>query len=152
MASSVDFYCRYNVTNKGSFTFFEIYESGKIKYANGAGDVIRRDFTLGTAVLSEIRKMISESHIFSEIDTRWPDKDNSGGQELELRIGSDHISFTCSNIGSVAEIDRYYRQENIEISGDNPDPLGLKLFFYLCQDMRVLVQSLIKTHFSTRAM
>ena len=152
MASSEDFYCRYYVTNKGSFTFLEIYESGKIKYSNGAGEIIRRRCTLGIAVLAEIKKMISESHILSEIDTRWPDKDSSGGQELEIRIGNEHISFTCSNIGSIAEIDRYYRQENIGVSDDNSDPFGLKSFFYLCQDLRVLVQSLIKTHFSTRAM
>jgi protein mago nashi len=152
MAKSGDFYCRYHVSNKGTFTEYEVKENGVLKYANGCGEIIRRNCTLSSAVLTEIRRIILDSGILNEIDTRWPDKDSTGGQELEIRIGNEHISFTCSNIGSVAEIDRFYKKENIEVTTDKPDPLGLKSFFYLGQDLRVLIQSLIKTHFSTRAM
>jgi protein mago nashi len=31
--------------------------------------------------------------IIREDDTKWPQKNKDGRQELEIRIGSDHISF-----------------------------------------------------------
>jgi len=37
-----------------------------------------------------------------EDDTKWPQKNKDGRQELEIRLGSDHISFevSCFNLRS----------------------------------------------------
>lgn len=37
--------------------------------------------------------MIKDSEIMKEDDTRWPQKNKDGKQELEIRLGNEHISF-----------------------------------------------------------
>ena len=46
-------------------------------------------------------------------------------------LGNEHISFTCSKIASLSEV-----------SGTD-DPEGLRGFYFLVQDLKVLVFSLI---------
>ncbi len=58
-----------------------------------------------------------------------------GRQELEIVLGTEHISFTCSKIGSLAEI------------ASSADPEGLRGFYFLVQDLRSLVFSLVGMHF-----
>lgn len=70
-----------------------------------------------------------------EDDSSWPEPDRVGRQELEIVFGSEHISFTCSKIGSLAEI------------GSSKDPEGLRAFYFLVQDLRCLVFSLVGMHF-----
>ena len=48
-------------------------------------------------------------------------QDRGGRQELEIKIGSEHISFTCAKIGSLLDVQ------------DSPDPDGLRIFYYLVQ-------------------
>ena len=83
-----------------------------------------------------------------EDDTNWPKKSIVGKQELEIRVGSDHIAFevrvqpspfrawhsllTCvygaqtAKIGSLVDV------------ADSEDPEGLRVFYYLVQDLKVL--------------
>ncbi len=146
-----DFYCRYHVFNKGSFTEFEFRVDGSLRYANKSyGEIIRRNLKVAPAVISQIREMILGSGILKRIDTKWPDKDGSSGQEMEIRVGNEHISFTCSHLGSMSDIDRFYRKENLDAQED--DPLGLTSFYYLGQDLKALVMSQIKVHFSANSM
>ncbi len=70
-----------------------------------------------------------------EDDTNWPEPDRVGRQELEIVLGTEHISFTCSKIGSLAEIQA------------SKDPEGLRAFYFLVQDLRCLVFSLVGMHF-----
>jgi protein mago nashi len=78
-----------------------------------------------------------------EDDANWPKKNIVGKQELEIRLGNDHISFEVrftsfkyndavpdiglqtAKIGSLVDIQ------------DSEDPEGLRVFYYLVQDLKV---------------
>jgi len=44
-------------------------------------------------MISEIKRIIKDSEIMKEDDSKWPQKNKDGRQELEIRLGSEHISF-----------------------------------------------------------
>lgn len=73
--------------------------------------------------------------ILKEDDNNWPAPDRVGRQELEVVIGGQHISFTCTKLGSVLQVQ------------NSKDPDGLRIFYYLVQDLKCLVFSLISAHF-----
>ncbi len=149
MAHSEDFYCRYNLFYKGSFTELEFRANGSLKYANRSyGEIIRRNCKVSHEVISQIRSLVLDSGILKRNDAKWPDKDPSSGQEMEIRLGEEHISFTCSNLSSMSEIERFYKKENVDTQVED-DPLGLKAFYYLGLDIKALVMTLIKSDFST---
>ena len=50
------------------------------------------------AVMAEFKRIIQESEVSKEDDNQWPVPDKVGRQELEFRIGREHISFTVSLI------------------------------------------------------
>lgn len=54
---------------------------------------------------------------------------------MEIVIGEEHISFTTSKIGSFFDVDK------------SSDPAGLGLFYYLVQDLKCFVFSIISLHF-----
>lgn len=60
-----------------------------------------------------------------EDDGNWPKKNIVGKQELEIRIDNEHISFETAKIGSLADV------------ADSADPDGLRVFYYLVQDLKV---------------
>ncbi len=89
----------------------------------------------------------TEAH-HREDDTNWPKKNIVGKQELEIRVGNDHIAFevrfqnrrfpawrisfdtyVCvvqtAKIGSLVDV------------ADSEDPEGLRVFYYLVQDLKV---------------
>ncbi|GAB7343161.1 hypothetical protein MBLNU457_1234t2 [Dothideomycetes sp. NU457] len=74
----------------------------------------------------------------AEDDTKWPQKNKDGRQELEIRIGNEHISFETAKIGSLVDVN------------DSEDPEGLRVFYYLVQDLKALVFSLIALHFKIK--
>ena len=51
---------------------------------------------MSSLLVSEIKKIIKDSEIMKEDDTRWPQKNKDGKQELEIKLGSEHISFEVS--------------------------------------------------------
>lgn len=73
--------------------------------------------------------------VVREDDKLWPLPDRVGRQELEVVMGSEHISFTTSKIGSLLNVQ------------ESKDPEGYRAFYYLIQDLKALVFSLIATHF-----
>ncbi|KAG6840514.1 hypothetical protein C0991_006274 [Blastosporella zonata] len=73
-----------------------------------------------------------------EDDTNWPKKNIVGKQELEIRVGSDHIAFETAKIGALVDIQ------------DSEDPEGLRVFYYLVQDLKCLIFSLISLHFKIK--
>ncbi|CAM9514282.1 unnamed protein product, partial [Laminaria digitata] len=137
------FYCRYYVGHKGKFGHefmeFEFSSSGKLRYANNSNykndTMIRKEVTVSQAVLDEVRRIIQEADIIAEDDHNWPEPDRVGRQELEVKLGKEHISFTCSKIGSLLDVQ------------ESNDPEGLRIFYYLIQDLKCLVFSLITLHF-----
>jgi len=72
---------------------------------------------------------------FREDDGKWPQKNKDGRQELEIRLGNEHISFETAKIGSLVDVQ------------ESADPEGLRVFYYLVQDLKALVFSLISLHF-----
>jgi hypothetical protein len=82
--------------------------------------------------------MVKESEIMKEDDTKWPQKNKDGRQELEIRLGNEHISFETAKIGSLVDVT------------ESQDPEGLRVFYYLVQDLKALVFSLIALHFKVR--
>ena len=103
--------------------------------------MITKSVQLSTAVVAEFRRIIEESEVVREDDSLWPEPDISGEggtQELEVVLGADHISFACAKIGSLLDVH------------DCKDPDGLRVFYYLIQDMKALVFSLIALHFKIK--
>ncbi|CAM9722715.1 unnamed protein product [Ascophyllum nodosum] len=143
---SDQFYCRYYVGHKGKFGHefmeFEFSSSGKLRYANNSNykndTMIRKEVIVSQAVLDEVRRIIEQADIVSEDDNNWPEPDRVGRQELEVKLGKEHISFTCSKIGSLLDVQ------------ESNDPEGLRIFYYLIQDLKCLVFSLITLHFKIR--
>ncbi|KAK7036685.1 hypothetical protein VNI00_011350 [Paramarasmius palmivorus] len=93
---------------------------------------------IGPLVVKELKRIVEASEIVKEDDTNWPKKNIVGKQELEIRIGNDHIAFETAKIGSLVDIQ------------DSEDPEGLRVFYYLIQDLRCLVFSLISLHFKIK--
>lgn len=73
-----------------------------------------------------------------EDDGKWPQKNKDGRQELEIKIGGEHISFETAKIGSLVDVT------------ESADPEGLRVFYYLVQDLKALVFSLISLHFKIK--
>jgi len=134
---------RYYVGHKGKFGHefleFEFRPDGKIRYANNSHykneTMIRKEVHVSESVLQELKRIIEDSEILREDDSLWPEPDRIGKQELEIVMGSDHISFTTTKIGSLLEVQ------------ESKDPEGLRIFYYLVQDLKLLVFSLINKHF-----
>jgi protein mago nashi len=147
MAEDVgEFYVRYYVGHKGKFGHefleFEFRPDGKLRYANNSNykndTMIRKEVFLTQAALRECRRIISDSEILKEDDNNWPEPDRVGRQELEIVMGNDHISFTTSKIGSLLDVQ------------SSKDPEGLRIFYYLVQDLKCFVFSLIGLHFKIK--
>ncbi|KAJ9171174.1 hypothetical protein P3X46_014572 [Hevea brasiliensis] len=167
-AEDDEFYLRYYVGHKGKFGHefleFEFRPDGKLRYANNSNykndTMIRKEVFLTPAVVRECRRIISESEFFvcsfcgyviselvqmiwvsqimKEDDANWPEPDRVGRQELEIVMGNEHISFTTSKIGSLVDVQ------------SSKDPEGLRIFYYLVQDLKCFVFSLISLHFKIK--
>lgn len=48
---------------------------------------------VSSLLIAEIKRIVKDSEIMKEDDSRWPQKNKDGRQELEIRLGSDHIQF-----------------------------------------------------------
>eukprot|EP00051_Salpingoeca_urceolata_P007073 m.93911 g.93911 ORF g.93911 m.93911 type:complete len:151 (-) comp15107_c1_seq1:27-479(-) len=138
-----DFYVRYYVGHKGKFGHefleFEFRPDGKMRYANNSqyknDTMIRKECFVSPTVLQELKRIVEDSEITKEDDNMWPMPDRVGRQELEIVLGDEHISFTTSKIGSLVDVN------------DSKDPEGLRAFYYLVQDLKCFVFSLMTLHF-----
>lgn len=90
------------------------------------------------SVMDELKRVIVDSEIMAEDDAAWPPPDRVGRQELEIVIGDEHISFTTSKTGSLVDVNQ------------SKDPEGMRGFYYLVQDLKCLVFSLIGLHFKIK--
>lgn len=124
------------------FLEFEIRPDGLLRYANHSNyrkeSMIRKEVILSPLVLGQIMEMIQEAEILREDDRLWPQPDRSGRQELEIITGGVHIRFSTNKIGSLLDVQ------------ESEDPEGLKVFYYLVQDLKTLVLSLISVHFKIK--
>jgi len=138
-----DFYVRYYVGHKGKFGHefleFEFRPEGKLRYANNSHykneTMIRKEVHVSPSVMGELKRVIEDSEVMKEDDHQWPQPDRVGKQELEIVLGDEHISFNTSKIGSLLDVQ------------ESKDPEGLRIFYYLVQDLKCFVFSLISLHF-----
>ncbi|KAH8894232.1 Mago nashi protein [Thozetella sp. PMI_491] len=155
-ASNEQFYLRYYSGHSGRFghEFLEFDfravgdgRSATARYANNSNyrndSLIRKEMYVSSLVIEEIKRIIKQSEILKEDDAKWPTKNKDGKQELEIRLGNDHISFELTRsqtakIGSINDVT------------ESADPEGLRVFYYLVQDLRALVFSLIALHFKIK--
>jgi hypothetical protein len=65
--------------------------------------------SVSALLISEIKRIIKDSEITKEDDLRWPKKNKDGRQELEIRLGTDHIQFEvrCIRVSMAAVIDLF---------------------------------------------
>jgi protein mago nashi len=141
-----EFYLRYYVGHKGKFGHefleFEFQPNGLLRYSNNSQykkeHMIRKQVFVTRSVLEELQRIVLESEILKEDDKAWPEPDRIGKQELEIVCGGEHIFFETSKIGSLIDVD------------SSGDPEGLKVFYYLVQDLKCFVFSLIRMHFKIR--
>ncbi|KAJ2891636.1 hypothetical protein GGI21_002424 [Coemansia aciculifera] len=125
------------------FFRFEIDERGRLSYANDSkyrrDSLIEKSLTLSPAMLKEIRRIVEDSEIMSESDAKWPRRDKVNGRvQLEIIMGERRINFETAKIGSLSDI------------VDTQDPEGLRVLYYLMQDFKCLVMSLISLHFKIK--
>ncbi|PAV78263.1 hypothetical protein WR25_17662 [Diploscapter pachys] len=141
-----DFYVRYYVGHKGKFGHefleFEFRPNGMLRYANNSNykndTMIRKEATVSPSVIKELKRIVEDSEIMQEDDSKWPEPDKVGRQELEILCNNEHISFTTGKIGALADVN------------NSQDPDGLRSFYYLVQDLKCLVFSLIGLHFKIK--
>lgn len=160
------FYMKYYIGHKGRFghEFLEIEVEGRpgrwhLRYANQSnysssgvvrtdrprsdvrdrGDtVIRKDCDLSRHVVLELARIIQDSEIVLEDDKGWPRANANGMQTLEVVLNDSHIKFETTKIGSLLDVQKA------------EDPEGLRVFYYLIQDIKCFVFSLISLHFKIK--
>ncbi|KTW26325.1 hypothetical protein T552_04181 [Pneumocystis carinii B80] len=146
VADKEPFYLRYYSGHTGRFGHefleFDFRADGTSRYANNSNyrndSLIRKEMCVSQSVISELKRIVRESEIMKENDSKWPKKDKDGRQELEIRLGNNHISFETAKIGSLVDVQ------------ESEDPEGLRVFYYLVQDLKALSFSLISLHFKIR--
>merc|ERR1712224_288642 len=67
--------------------------------------MIRKEVVVSDTIVNEFRRIIQDSGILKEDDMIWPTPDKVGRQELELVIGSVHVSLCTTKIGSLSDVD-----------------------------------------------
>ena len=124
------------------FLEFELRPDGKLRYANNSNykhdTLIKKEVFVSRAVVEEAKRIVRASEIHKESDARWPEGDRAGRQELELVLGEEHISLATAKIGSLLDVQ------------SSKDPEGLRVFYYVVQDLKALVFSLINLHVKLR--
>ncbi|CDR95222.1 mago nashi protein, putative [Babesia bigemina] len=137
------FYLRYYVGHEGKFGHefleFELTSDGKLRYTNNSNyrkdSMIKKEAFLTRAVIAEMKRIVLESEITSEDHTDWPIPDRVGRQELELKIEGKRYTYSTSKIGSLSDVQ------------NSKDPNGMRVFYYLVQDLKCFVFSLISLCF-----
>ncbi|KAG8833793.1 hypothetical protein FRC18_003061 [Serendipita sp. 400] len=144
MSSESDpFYFSTGHSGKHGHEFLEFeYSHGRLRYANNSNyrndSLIRKEMFVGPLIVKELKRIVETSEIVKEDDSNWPKPNIVGKQELEVRLGTDHISFHTAKIGSLMDV------------SESEDPEGLRVFYYLVQDVKCLVFSLISLHFKIK--
>ncbi len=59
---------------------------------------------VSSLMISEMKRIIKDSEIMKEDDTKWPQKNKDGKQELEIRLGNEHISFEVITLSTLSSL------------------------------------------------
>lgn len=112
-----------------------------VRYANQSNyrdeDLIRKEVAVSMLVVEELMRIVRESQILLADDSKWPKPQRESKQELEVRFGKDKMIWKTKGRLSLANIEAEANE------GEN----GLKSFYYLVQDVKVFVFSLMSINF-----
>ncbi|KAI3645342.1 hypothetical protein MP228_011506 [Amoeboaphelidium protococcarum] len=146
--SKDNFYLHYYSGHRGKFGHefieFEVRSNGLVRYANHSNykndSMIKKEFYISQIVIDEMRRIIEKSRLVEShvTDKDWPKPDRVGKQEFDYEYGDTKVHLQTSKIGSLTEVNAC------------KDSDGLSLFYYLVQDLRCLILSLISLHFKIR--
>ena len=50
--------------------------------------------------MEEVKRIVTKSEIIEEDDSKWPEPNTDGRQELEILLDNKHIFFTVSDVVS----------------------------------------------------
>ena len=113
-----------------------------LRYANHTNyrdeDIIRKELCVSIAVLRTILDVVRESQVLLENDEKWPLPETASKHELEIRCGKNLKIMKTKGVSSLASIRGMEDEE------------GLKVFYYLVQDLKMLVFSLMSLHFKVK--
>eukprot|EP00979_Chaetoceros_neogracilis_P006252 scaffold1262_cov206-Chaetoceros_neogracile.AAC.6 len=106
-----EFYLRFYAGNANDQMEFILTPSGRLQYANNSvyrhDTMIHKEVCVSPAVVDEFKRIVQTSGIKSVDDSKWPICESSKQirrQELEIKIGNEHLAFTCEEIGSLNEV------------------------------------------------
>ena len=126
-------YCSSKHTNSGrNFWEFMLRPDGRLQVGSGKDvSVTLKEYHLSEAERNALKAVVLESEILKEHDTDWPAPDPRGCQELDITYSKDDWSYSTAIIDSLAEVHT------------SSDPVGLKAFYYLIQQLEGLVARMI---------
>ena len=85
--------------------------------------------------MEEFKRIVVESKILECDDKLWPEPSEDDSEELEVLCGDEHISFAAAKINALVDIQK------------SADPTGMRCFYYIIQDVKCFVFSLLQMHF-----
>ncbi|KAJ2804188.1 hypothetical protein H4R20_002603 [Coemansia guatemalensis] len=146
MSGAEDFYIYFYTGHKGRFGHeffrFEIDHEGHLKYANNSNyrrdSIIHKNLQMSPTLINVVKKIVEDSEIMKEDDKRWPQRDENGRLQLEIKMDGKSINFETAKISSLAD------------TLNTDDPEGLRVLYYLVQDFKCLILSLISFHFKIK--
>jgi protein mago nashi len=140
-----EFYLRYYVGHEADQLEYILTPNGKLTYSNTSHyhgeNMIQKSVCVSPAVVDEFRRIVLESGINSVDDSNWEPvsfQPEYRRQELEIKVGNEHLAFTCEEIGSLSDVMK------------SKDPEGLEVFYYITQDLKCLAASLLSLHFKIK--
>lgn len=139
------FYFRYYNGHNGKFgtEFIEFELVGKdqlLRYANEThyrrDSTIRKEVKLNKPVIAWLRQTIQATNVMELDDSQWPEADDVGRQELEIKLGSVHIFFVTTKLSSKADVAQYKTCAQ-----------DLQIFYDLTLDVKSWLLDIINLHF-----
>ncbi|KAJ1755915.1 hypothetical protein LPJ58_003992, partial [Coemansia sp. RSA 1591] len=124
------------------FFRFEIDKYRTLKYANNSNyrqdSIIQKTLQLSPTLIKEIQRIIKDSEIMHEDSSKWPHQDENGRLQLEIEMNGQSINIETAKISSLAD------------TLSTEDPEGLRVLYYLIQDFKCLILSIISLHFKIK--
>ena len=138
------------------FLEFEVCPNGLLRYSNNSNykhdTLIHKELSLSPLVLQEFMHIIRLSSILQQhpsisskgsddssfIPKNWPEPNRDGRQELEIVLDGKHVKVVTCKVGSFVQIQ------------NSLDPERLETFYYLVQDLKTLIFSLISIHYKVK--
>ena len=89
-------------------------------------------------IIEEVKRIVSDANMTSYTDRKWPEPDKVGKQEMLIKLDGKECEFVTTKFGAYNDV------------VNSADKEGLTAFWYLVQDLKCLVLSLINAHFRVK--